>query len=223
MYEHAAHQLLRDGDCNEDIEKIKSHLMQVEELAGNEKERISTGQSAGENKSEPERNEEPGTEDPQTRTVEKVLGREHLSTLTSLEVPITQRDSLLEAQKEETSVDDPSRSVVGITRYMSTSKDSVPHDEGSTGEIFPSTSSAGSLSEISVGSTFNAGEADMNIDTFNPERKETDIKYWRRVEGFADPETWLARLERMRNEVMSTKLRISLILMCHSDNFDIRA
>ncbi|KAI3320054.1 hypothetical protein HD806DRAFT_507599 [Xylariaceae sp. AK1471] len=41
MCEHAAHQFLRDGDCNEEIEKIKTRLVKVKESAANEKERMS--------------------------------------------------------------------------------------------------------------------------------------------------------------------------------------
>jgi hypothetical protein len=41
MCEHAAHQFLRDGDCNEEIEKIKSRLVKVKVSATNEKERMS--------------------------------------------------------------------------------------------------------------------------------------------------------------------------------------
>ncbi|KAI1828133.1 hypothetical protein F4861DRAFT_244616 [Xylaria intraflava] len=41
MCERAAHQFLRDGDCNEEVEKIKSRLTKVKDLAVNEKERIS--------------------------------------------------------------------------------------------------------------------------------------------------------------------------------------
>ncbi|KAF2969506.1 hypothetical protein GQX73_g4037 [Xylaria multiplex] len=44
MCERAAHQFLRDGDCNEEIEKIKSRLAKVKESAVSEKERTSAEQ-----------------------------------------------------------------------------------------------------------------------------------------------------------------------------------
>ncbi|RYP06206.1 hypothetical protein DL764_003298 [Monosporascus ibericus] len=40
MCERAAHQFLRDGDCSEDIEKIKDHLARTKDLADKEMERI---------------------------------------------------------------------------------------------------------------------------------------------------------------------------------------
>jgi len=42
MCEHAAHQFLRDGDCNEEIEKIKSRLTKVKKSAIGEQERMAT-------------------------------------------------------------------------------------------------------------------------------------------------------------------------------------
>ncbi|RYP20925.1 hypothetical protein DL767_009362 [Monosporascus sp. MG133] len=40
MCERAAHQFLRDGDCSEEIEKIKDHLARTKDLADKEMERI---------------------------------------------------------------------------------------------------------------------------------------------------------------------------------------
>ncbi|RYC62540.1 hypothetical protein CHU98_g3670 [Xylaria longipes] len=51
--ERAAHQFLRDGDCNEEIEKIKTRLVKVKELAIDEKARVSAEQTKNENESEP--------------------------------------------------------------------------------------------------------------------------------------------------------------------------
>ncbi|KAI1175086.1 hypothetical protein F4777DRAFT_588794 [Nemania sp. FL0916] len=51
LCERAAHQFLRDGDCNEEIEKIKRRLVKVQELAVNEKERV-TAETAETTKSE---------------------------------------------------------------------------------------------------------------------------------------------------------------------------
>ncbi|KAI3333056.1 hypothetical protein F4824DRAFT_503598 [Ustulina deusta] len=48
LCERAAHQFLRDGDCNEEIEKIKSRLVKVKELAINEKERTSAEETKNE-------------------------------------------------------------------------------------------------------------------------------------------------------------------------------
>ncbi|KAI1130505.1 hypothetical protein F5Y10DRAFT_114327 [Nemania abortiva] len=45
LCERAAHQFLRDGDCNEEIEKIKSRLLKVQESAVSEKERGSAEQA----------------------------------------------------------------------------------------------------------------------------------------------------------------------------------
>lgn len=42
LCERAAHQFLRDGDCNEEIEKIKIRLVKVKESAVTEKERAAT-------------------------------------------------------------------------------------------------------------------------------------------------------------------------------------
>ncbi|KAI3325607.1 hypothetical protein HD806DRAFT_452532 [Xylariaceae sp. AK1471] len=208
MCGYAASRFLRDGDCNEEVEKIKVRLVQVKELVVSEKKHISVAQKKGEIKFELKRDAEPRPEHQQTRAIEKVLGREHPSTLTSLRRLSTRRDSPLKPEKEEEeqSIDDLSRSAVGLTQYTTTSKDSVAQDEGyeaSAGGVSPSTGSAGSLSEISVGSKFNATEVDKDIDAFNPEHEETEIEYSGRVERFADPETWLARLERMRNEVIA--------------------
>lgn len=40
MCEHAAHQFLRDGDCGEEVTKIKQRLSQTKDLASNEMERV---------------------------------------------------------------------------------------------------------------------------------------------------------------------------------------
>ncbi|RYP55039.1 hypothetical protein DL768_000355 [Monosporascus sp. mg162] len=40
MCERAAHQFLRDGDCSEEVEKIKDHLARTKDLADKEMERI---------------------------------------------------------------------------------------------------------------------------------------------------------------------------------------
>ncbi|TGJ84927.1 hypothetical protein E0Z10_g3818 [Xylaria hypoxylon] len=53
LCERAAHQFLRDGDCNEEIEKIKSRLVKVQQLAASEKECASTEQTKNENQPEP--------------------------------------------------------------------------------------------------------------------------------------------------------------------------
>ncbi|KAJ2981940.1 hypothetical protein NUW58_g6560 [Xylaria curta] len=53
MCERAAHQFLRDGDCNEEIEKIKNRLVQVKETAVREKERTSAEQTKNEIQPEP--------------------------------------------------------------------------------------------------------------------------------------------------------------------------
>jgi hypothetical protein len=42
MCEHAAHQFLRDGDCNEEVEKIKRRLAKVKESAIGEQERMAS-------------------------------------------------------------------------------------------------------------------------------------------------------------------------------------
>ncbi|KAI0457814.1 hypothetical protein F5B21DRAFT_74481 [Xylaria acuta] len=54
--ERAAHQFLRDGDCNEEIEKIKTRLVKVKELAVDEKARVSAEQTKNENQPEPKSN-----------------------------------------------------------------------------------------------------------------------------------------------------------------------
>ncbi|KAI1277537.1 hypothetical protein F5Y07DRAFT_388488 [Xylaria sp. FL0933] len=61
LCERAAHQFLRDGDCNEEIEKIKSRLVKVKELAIKEKERTSAEQAKNETETEskPEAKPEP--------------------------------------------------------------------------------------------------------------------------------------------------------------------
>ncbi|KAI0972686.1 hypothetical protein F4678DRAFT_471649 [Xylaria arbuscula] len=59
LCERAAHQFLRDGDCNDEIEKIKSRLVKVKELAVKEKERISAEQTKKEAQPEPEQGVEP--------------------------------------------------------------------------------------------------------------------------------------------------------------------
>ncbi|KAI0555514.1 hypothetical protein F4679DRAFT_173943 [Xylaria curta] len=53
MCERAAHQFLRDGDCNEEIEKIKARLVKVKELAVDEKARVSAEQTKNESQPEP--------------------------------------------------------------------------------------------------------------------------------------------------------------------------
>ena len=52
LCERAAHQFLRDGDCNEEIDKIKARLVKVKDSAVNEKDRISAEQSKEETKNE---------------------------------------------------------------------------------------------------------------------------------------------------------------------------
>ncbi|KAI1352928.1 hypothetical protein F5Y01DRAFT_71213 [Xylaria sp. FL0043] len=52
LCERAAHQFLRDGDCNEEIEKIKTRLVKVKELAIKEKERTSAEQAKNETETE---------------------------------------------------------------------------------------------------------------------------------------------------------------------------
>ncbi|KAI1304552.1 hypothetical protein F5Y03DRAFT_173233 [Xylaria venustula] len=59
LCERAAHQFLRDGDCNEEIEKIKSRLVKVKELAVKEKERKSAEQTKKEAQPESEQGIEP--------------------------------------------------------------------------------------------------------------------------------------------------------------------
>lgn len=54
--ERAAHQFLRDGDCNQEIERIKARLVKVQESAMNEKERVSAEQSMNEVQPELKRN-----------------------------------------------------------------------------------------------------------------------------------------------------------------------
>ncbi|KAI0447844.1 hypothetical protein F4803DRAFT_545895 [Xylaria telfairii] len=51
--ERAAHQFLRDGDCNEEIEKIKIRLVKVKELAINEKARVPAEETQNETQPEP--------------------------------------------------------------------------------------------------------------------------------------------------------------------------
>ncbi|KAI0409538.1 hypothetical protein F4802DRAFT_604249 [Xylaria palmicola] len=51
--ERAAHQFLRDGDCNDEIEKIKNHLLKVKESALNEKDRQAAPQAKNETRPEP--------------------------------------------------------------------------------------------------------------------------------------------------------------------------
>ncbi len=58
MCERAAHQFLRDGDCADEVEKIKDRLAKTKELADKEMERVA--------REEPEALEEPDT--PRTRT-----------------------------------------------------------------------------------------------------------------------------------------------------------
>ncbi|KAI0516737.1 hypothetical protein F5B22DRAFT_606337 [Xylaria bambusicola] len=53
LCERGAHQFLRDGDCNEEIEKIKTRLVKVKELAVNEKERVVAEKTKDEEKTEP--------------------------------------------------------------------------------------------------------------------------------------------------------------------------
>ncbi|KAI0417586.1 hypothetical protein F5X98DRAFT_374720 [Xylaria grammica] len=58
--ERAAHQFLRDGDCNEEIEKIKSRLVKVKESAVCEKERASAEQTKNEIQPESKHDVVPG-------------------------------------------------------------------------------------------------------------------------------------------------------------------
>ncbi|KAI1489488.1 hypothetical protein F5X96DRAFT_612597 [Biscogniauxia mediterranea] len=55
MCEHAAHQFLRDGDCNAEIEKIKVRLAQTKEAAAKEMERQATEKPNGTEEEEPVR------------------------------------------------------------------------------------------------------------------------------------------------------------------------
>ncbi|KAI1422904.1 hypothetical protein F5Y12DRAFT_786445 [Xylaria sp. FL1777] len=59
LCERAAHQFLRDGDCNEEIEKIKSRLVKVKELAVNEKQRASAEETKNETQPDPRPKPEP--------------------------------------------------------------------------------------------------------------------------------------------------------------------
>ncbi|KAJ8121187.1 hypothetical protein ONZ43_g2299 [Nemania bipapillata] len=52
LCERGAHQFLRDGDCNEEIEKIKSRLVKVKEAAVKEKQRVSAEQTKTETQPE---------------------------------------------------------------------------------------------------------------------------------------------------------------------------
>ncbi|KAI5917787.1 hypothetical protein F4810DRAFT_634707 [Camillea tinctor] len=53
MCEHAAHQFLRDGDCNAEIEKIKVRLAETKEAAAKEMERQATENPNGTEEPEP--------------------------------------------------------------------------------------------------------------------------------------------------------------------------
>ncbi|GAW19351.1 hypothetical protein ANO14919_088370 [Xylariales sp. No.14919] len=100
------------------------------------------------------------------------------------------------------SSDNPTAGASSFIQSTSMPKPEVAIDEGSTGKLSRSTSFSGSMSEISLEYRFNAGDADMDVGASDPEH-ETDTKDSPRVERFADPEAWLARLQKMRNEVMT--------------------
>ncbi|KAL7628933.1 hypothetical protein AAE478_000450 [Parahypoxylon ruwenzoriense] len=53
MCEHGAHQFLRDGDCSEEIEKIKARLLQTKEAADKELARVLTENPDGASSPEP--------------------------------------------------------------------------------------------------------------------------------------------------------------------------
>ncbi|KAI1123286.1 hypothetical protein F5Y10DRAFT_55582 [Nemania abortiva] len=118
------------------------------------------------------------------------------------QVSAFQAQNLLQP-REGIMVESSPQSVAEFARNTGTIKDSVAPYEESSRETSPSAGSVGSLSIIPVGSKFNSEEVDIEIDPLNPQHGETDMEYSRRVERFADPEAWLARLERMRNEVIA--------------------
>ncbi|KAJ4416884.1 hypothetical protein N0V85_002087 [Neurospora sp. IMI 360204] len=53
MCEHAAHQFLRDGDCGEEVTKIKQRLSQTKDLASKEMERVRREDLGGDGSGEP--------------------------------------------------------------------------------------------------------------------------------------------------------------------------
>lgn len=53
MCEHAAHQFLRDGDCGEEVTKIKTRLSQTKDLASKEMERVRREDLSGDGSGEP--------------------------------------------------------------------------------------------------------------------------------------------------------------------------
>lgn len=53
MCEHAAHQFLRDGDCGEEVTKIKQRLAQTKDLASKEMERVRREDMGGDGSAEP--------------------------------------------------------------------------------------------------------------------------------------------------------------------------
>ncbi|KAI8635223.1 hypothetical protein F5Y19DRAFT_4727 [Xylariaceae sp. FL1651] len=117
MCEHAAHQFLRDGDCNEEIEKIKGRLVQVKELAVNEKVRVSTEQSKAEIQPEPKRDTEPQTEPARSRTYRPMTMRRE--TGASIPSKISAREGVLEIDDEGIQIDeDDFKPVYRSTRLM---------------------------------------------------------------------------------------------------------
>ncbi|KAI1258841.1 hypothetical protein F5Y18DRAFT_324358 [Xylariaceae sp. FL1019] len=61
MCEHAAHQFLRDGDCNEEIVRIKARLVEVQEAAAKEKERAALEKSNDSGSKPEDRDDDPVT------------------------------------------------------------------------------------------------------------------------------------------------------------------
>lgn len=150
--------------------------------------------------------------------VKEVLGRwiEALQKTAKITQPLDSRPEPRHDAKlkgKETSVDSPSASTSLPQHWDAT--DWIPESERLPGDVSPSASSTGCLSDISIGSEFDPEEADMDNDAFDPERKDTDTEHSRRVERFASPEKWLARLERMKNQVVAASYihrRISLLM-----------
>ncbi|KAI0541071.1 hypothetical protein GGR58DRAFT_54656 [Xylaria digitata] len=95
MCERAAHQFLRDGDCNEEIEKIKSRLAKVKELAVSEKERTrtSTEQTKNEILPEPKHDVVP---EPDSKPIPEP--KHEIPDQEPVLVPGTTRDAVLETE-----------------------------------------------------------------------------------------------------------------------------
>ncbi|KAI0470195.1 hypothetical protein F4859DRAFT_505292 [Xylaria cf. heliscus] len=99
--ERAAHQFLRDGDCNEEIEKIKARLGKVKELAVDEKARVSAEQPKNETqpKSKSDAANEPKQDTiPESRTT-AVLEPNHNSIPPTHEIPEPQQELVPEATR----------------------------------------------------------------------------------------------------------------------------